>query len=80
MNQITEEKLLAHLERGLVNSVCFMGIEINSCVADPYQRAMLPFISGLGPRKADWLINGIQRQVRRLPVPGHQLIWCRALR
>ncbi|EIW70012.1 hypothetical protein TREMEDRAFT_71488 [Tremella mesenterica DSM 1558] len=58
---IPEEKLLIHLERGLVNSVCFMGIEVNSCVADPYQRSMLPFIAGLGPRKADALINGIQR-------------------
>ncbi|WWD16106.1 transcription elongation factor SPT6 [Kwoniella shandongensis] len=58
---ISPEKLLMHLERGLVNSVCGMGIEINSCVADPYQRAMLPFISGLGPRKADALIHGIQR-------------------
>lgn len=63
MTQITQEKLLVHLERGLVNSVCFMGIEINSCVADHYQRAMLPFISGLGPRKSDSLINGIQRVV-----------------
>ena len=62
--QISQEKLLLHLERGLVNSVCFMGIEINSCVGDPYQRAMLPFIAGLGPRKADALVNGVQRNVR----------------
>ena len=61
--QLSQEKLLVHLERGLVNSVCFMGIEINSCVADSYQRAMLPFIAGLGPRKADTLINGITRHV-----------------
>ncbi|WVF72010.1 transcription elongation factor SPT6 [Kwoniella sp. CBS 6097] len=59
---ISQEKLLVCLERGLVNSVCFMGIEINSCVADPYQRSMLPFISGLGPRKADALVHGIQKQ------------------
>ncbi|WWC60952.1 transcription elongation factor SPT6 [Kwoniella dejecticola CBS 10117] len=59
---INTEKLLIHLERGLVNSVCFMGIEINSCVADAYQRSMLPFISGLGPRKADALVHGIHKQ------------------
>ncbi|WVW82891.1 transcription elongation factor SPT6 [Kwoniella bestiolae CBS 10118] len=59
---INPEKLLLHLERGLVNSVCFMGIEINSCVADAYQRSMLPFISGLGPRKADALVHGIHKQ------------------
>jgi transcription elongation factor SPT6 len=63
--QISQEKLLLHLERGLVNAVCFMGIEVNSCVADPYQRAMLPFIAGLGPRKANALINGVQRLVSR---------------
>ena len=58
---ISQERLLQHLERGLVNSVCVMGIEINSCVADPYQRCMLPFIAGLGPRKADALINGVNK-------------------
>ena len=52
-----------HLERGLVNAVCFMGIEVNSCVADPYQRAMLPFIAGLGPRKADALVNAVNKNV-----------------
>ena len=62
MRQISNEKLLVHLERGLVNAVCAAGIEINSCIADPYERAMLPFISGLGPRKADALVNGAQKQ------------------
>nr|ODN87881.1 transcription elongation factor SPT6 [Cryptococcus depauperatus CBS 7841] len=58
---ISQEKLLYHLERGLVNSVCYMGIEINSCVADPYQRTMLPYIAGLGPRKADSVVYSIQK-------------------
>jgi len=62
-SQIPHEKLLVHLERGLVNAVCFMGIEVNSCVADPYQRAMLPFIAGLGPRKADALVNAVNKNV-----------------
>lgn len=79
-DQITQEKLLVHLERGLVNSVCFMGIEINSCFSDPYQRTMLPFISGLGPRKADSLVNGIQRVVSRSSRRvSFQLTWLRAL-
>ena len=38
-----------------------MGIEINSCIADPYQRTMLPFIAGLGPRKADALVNAVNK-------------------
>lgn len=73
--QISQEKLLLHLERGLVNAVCFMGIEVNSCVADPYQRAMLPFIAGLGPRKANALINGVQRLVSRFE---RSCLWTRA--
>lgn len=63
MGKISQEKLLIHLERALVNSVCAMGIEINSCVADAYQRSMLPFISGLGPRKADSLVHAVGRAV-----------------
>lgn len=43
-----------------------MGVEINSCVADPYQRAMLPFISGLGPRKADSLVHAVGRAVSQV--------------
>jgi transcription elongation factor SPT6 len=55
---------MIHLERGLVNVVCSTGIEVNSCVASPYERVMLPFIAGLGPRKADVLINAVLKQVR----------------
>lgn len=61
--QISQEKLLIHLERALVNSVCAMGIEINTCVAEPYSRAMIPFVSGLGPRKADSLVHAVGRAV-----------------
>ncbi|KAL7424162.1 Transcription elongation factor spt6 [Cryptotrichosporon argae] len=56
---VPEERLLIHLERGLVNGVCATGIEINSCISDAYQRTMLPFVAGLGPRKADVLVNSI---------------------
>lgn len=70
LSQISNEKLLIHLERGLVNTVCSTGIEVNSCVADPYERVMLPYISGLGPRKADVLINAVLKLVR-LPFVYH---------
>jgi transcriptional accessory protein Tex/SPT6 len=72
--QISSEKLLVHLERGLVNVVCSTGIEVNSCVADPYERVMLPFIAGLGPRKADVLINAILKGVRTLILARNPLI------
>ncbi|KAL1411070.1 Transcription elongation factor spt6 [Vanrija albida] len=58
---VPEERLLVHLERGLVNAVCFTGIDVNTCVQDQYQRAMLPFVAGLGPRKADQLVNATNK-------------------
>lgn len=56
---VSEERLLMHLERGLVNSVCFACLEVNSAAVDPYARHMIPFIAGLGPRKADMLVKAI---------------------
>lgn len=56
---VPEERLLTHLERGLVNSVCFACLEVNSAAVDPYARSMIPFIAGLGPRKADMLVKAI---------------------
>lgn len=58
---VSNERLLTHLERGLVNSVCAACLEVNSAVTDPYARAMVPFVAGLGPRKADVLVNAITK-------------------
>lgn len=58
---VSTERLLTHLERGLVNSVCAACLEVNSAVIDPYTRHMVPFVAGLGPRKADVLCNAINK-------------------
>ena len=43
----------------LVNVVNKVGIDINRAVNEPYYAHMLPFVSGLGPRKAQALIKRI---------------------
>ena len=40
----------------LVDIMNKVGVEINRAVADPYYQHLLPFVCGLGPRKADVLL------------------------
>ncbi|KAF8522273.1 transcription elongation factor Spt6 [Hysterangium stoloniferum] len=56
---IPKEKLLAALERALVNVVNAVGVDINRAVNDPYYQLLLPYVAGLGPRKAQVLIKKI---------------------
>ena len=52
---VPKEKLLIALERALVNVVNSVGVDINRAVSDPYYFHLLPFVAGLGPRKAQHL-------------------------
>lgn len=71
------EKLYTAFERALVNVVNDVGVIINDAVSDEYQKHVLPFVSGLGPRKATKLVKDIivKTPVRRLvclpPVHSH---------
>ncbi|KAF8576398.1 transcription elongation factor Spt6 [Ramaria rubella] len=56
---IPKEKLLTALERALVNIVNAVGVDINRAVNDSYYQLLLPYIAGLGPRKAQVLIKKI---------------------
>jgi len=40
-----------------------MGVDINRAVNDPYYQLLLPYIAGLGPRKAQVLIKKIIKLV-----------------
>ena len=44
-------------ERVLVNVVNVVGVDINRAVNEPYYAALLPFVAGLGPRKAQVLVK-----------------------
>lgn len=61
--QIGQERLLQVLERALVNVVNGVGLDINQAVRDSYLQKLLPYLSGLGPRKADAMIKAIGKSV-----------------
>ena len=56
---IPESKLMLELESAFVDVVNLVGIEINHCVKDSRSQILLPYICGLGPRKASSLVNRI---------------------
>jgi transcription elongation factor SPT6 len=56
---IPTEKLLTALERGLVDCVNRIGVDINRAVTDPYYQYLLTYVCGLGPRKAHALVKKI---------------------
>ncbi|KZT26523.1 transcription elongation factor Spt6 [Neolentinus lepideus HHB14362 ss-1] len=56
---IPREKLLIALERVLVDVVNKVGVDINRAVTDSYYQHLLPFVCGLGPRKAQLVVKKI---------------------
>ncbi|TFK76387.1 transcription elongation factor SPT6 [Pluteus cervinus] len=59
---VPKEKLLSAFERVLVDVTNKVGVDINRAVADTYYQHLLPFVCGLGPRKAQALIKKIGSQ------------------
>lgn len=57
---IPQEKLLDKLENAMVDMVNLVGVELKEAYDDPYLSKLLPYICGLGPRKADRLVKAIQ--------------------
>lgn len=58
-NLLPEDKLRKYLETAMIDLVNLCGVDINEAVSDPYVANLLPFVSGLGPRKAQAVIKGI---------------------
>ncbi|KAF5373643.1 hypothetical protein D9758_000608 [Tetrapyrgos nigripes] len=56
---VPKEKLLIALERALVDVTNKVGVDINRAVTDRYYQHLLPFICGLGPRKAREMVTKI---------------------
>jgi transcription elongation factor SPT6 len=57
--QVDESILMTHLDRTMVSAVNTVGVDINRAVREPYHAFLLPYIAGLGPRKAQRLIQRI---------------------
>lgn len=56
---LPQDKLYKQLETAMVDMVNLVGVEINEAMKDAYTANLLPYIAGLGPRKAQLLIKGI---------------------
>jgi transcription elongation factor SPT6 len=56
---VPEEKLRKQLETAMVDMVNLCGVDINEAVGDTYTANLLPYICGLGPRKATSVIKAI---------------------
>lgn len=57
---LSTEKLTDALETAIVDIVNQVGVDINEAIRDEYLALLLPFVSGLGPRKASGMILNIQ--------------------
>ncbi|KAJ1562734.1 Transcription elongation factor spt6, partial [Cladochytrium tenue] len=58
-NLLSEEKLKSSFERAFINVVNFNGVDINDAALYAHRSYTLQFVSGLGPRKAAYILNGI---------------------
>ncbi|KAL1650834.1 Transcription elongation factor spt6 [Diplodia intermedia] len=58
-NQILlpQDKLMKYLEMAMVDIVNLVGIEINEALTDAYLQNLIPYVCGLGPRKAQQLLK-----------------------
>ncbi|KAI9671942.1 MAG: Transcription elongation factor spt6 [Caeruleum heppii] len=56
---VASEKVLKSLETALVDMVNLCGVDINEAVSDPYTANLLPYVCGLGPRKATSVLKAI---------------------
>ncbi|RKF64293.1 Transcription elongation factor SPT6 [Golovinomyces cichoracearum] len=56
---LPEEKLLKHLETAMVDMVNLCGVDINEAMSDSNTAALLPYICGLGHRKASAVLKTI---------------------
>ncbi|WFD29634.1 Transcription elongation factor spt6 [Malassezia sp. CBS 17886] len=58
--RLPADRLRVHLERAVVMLVNDIGVDINAAVTSPYTQHMLPFVAGLGPRKATALVQAVR--------------------
>lgn len=56
---LPEDKLRKQLETAMVDMVNLCGVDINEAISDSYTATLLPFVCGLGPRKATAVLKTI---------------------
>lgn len=68
------DRLRMHLERAIVMLVNDIGVDVNEAVANAYQQHMLPYVAGLGPRKAHALVHAIRTKLQGSVVSRAQML------
>ncbi|CAO1630576.1 unnamed protein product [Parajaminaea phylloscopi] len=76
---VPQDRLRTYLERSIVSSANEVGVDLNKAVGDVYYRQLLPFVCGLGPRKARALVDAINKTlegnvVNRRALLDHQIL------
>lgn len=56
---VPQDKLMRYLESAMVEIANVVGVDINDAVTDAYTSNLLPYICGLGPRKAEKMKKAI---------------------
>jgi transcription elongation factor SPT6 len=56
---LPQDKLFKQLETAMVDMVNLCGVDINEAIGDAYTANLLPYVAGLGLRKATAVIKGI---------------------
>lgn len=56
---LPQDKLHKMLDTAMVDMVNLCGVDINEAVNDPYTANLLPYVAGLGPRKATSVLKAI---------------------
>ena len=59
---VPREKIIIALDTAMVDMVNICGVEINDAIGDTYIANLLPYVSGLGPRKAAQLLQVFGRK------------------
>ena len=65
-SMINKDYLFKVLERCLINTVNRVGVDINRLVSHKFASSTLQFLSGLGPRKASYLLTHVYRRGGRV--------------
>lgn len=60
---VPQERLRTYLERSIVSTANDVGVDLNKAVGDVYYRQLLPFVCGLGPRKARALVDAVSKKL-----------------
>jgi transcription elongation factor SPT6 len=58
-NLLPQDKLNKYLESAMVDMVNLCGVNINDAMTDTYVQNLLPYVAGLGPRKAMSVVKAI---------------------